>query len=184
MGVRRWPPNFLGLMGLRGPDGALYVCDCDNQRVRKIGRDGMISTVAGDGRRGYSGDGGPATQAQLNEPYELRFDRDGNLYFVERLNHLVRKVDAKTQIISTIAGTGKAGFSGDGGEAKRAEFSQPHSIQFGPDQNLYVCDIANNRIRRIDMKSGTISTFAGTGEKKPTPDGAPISGTPLNGPRD
>src|SRR5205814_863387 len=86
--------------------------------------------------------------------------------------------------ISTVAGIGKPGFSGDGGPATKAAFNQPHSIQFSPDgASLYVCDIGNHRIRRIDIATGVISTFAGTGEKKPTPDGAPIAGTPLNGPR-
>src|SRR5947199_9014589 len=69
----------------RGPDGALYICDCDNQLVRRAAPDGTISTVAGNGKRGYSGDGGPATQAELNEPYEVRFDKAGNMFFVERL---------------------------------------------------------------------------------------------------
>ena len=82
----------------RGPDGALYICDCDNQRVRKVAPDGMISTVAGNGTRGYSGDGGPAKDAALNEPYEVRFDKAGNVFFVERLNALVRRVDAKTPV--------------------------------------------------------------------------------------
>lgn len=168
---------------VRGPDGALYFCDTDNQRVRRIALDGTISTVAGNGTKGYSGDGGPALAAALNEPYEVRFDAAGDLYFVERLNHLVRKVDHKTGVISTVAGTGQPGFGGDGGPATKAMFNQPHSIQFDRVGDLYVCDILNHRIRKIDLKTGVISTFAGTGEKLPTPDGAPIVGTPLHGPR-
>jgi DNA-binding beta-propeller fold protein YncE len=168
----------------RGPDGALYVCDAANHRVRRIDRNGTITTVAGSGRRGYSGDGGPATKAELNEPYEVRCDAAGNLYFVEMQNHLVRKVDRATGVISTVAGTGKAGFSGDGGPATRAQFSSPHAIQFDPEkQSLYVCDIGNHRVRRIDLKSGTITTFAGAGETKPTPDGADVRIAPLHGPR-
>jgi streptogramin lyase len=167
----------------RGPDGALYFCDTDNQVIRKVTPDGVITTVAGTGKRGYSGDGGPATQALLNEPYEVRFDKAGNFYFCERLSHVIRKVDAKTQRISTFAGTGKAGFSGDAGPASQAMFKEPHSIQFGPDGSLYVCDIGNNRIRRIDSASGIVTTFAGTGKKGPTPDGAKFAMTPLNGPR-
>ena len=167
----------------REPDGALYICDMDNQRVRRVAADGTISTVAGTGKRGYSGDGGPAIQAELNEPYEVRFDRQGNLFFVERLNHLVRRVDAKTGVISTIAGRGTPGFAGDGGPATNAAFKEPHSIQFDPSGDLYICDIGNNRIRKVAMRTGIISTFAGTGRKEPTPDGAPVSGTPLNGPR-
>jgi sugar lactone lactonase YvrE len=165
-----------------GPDGTLYICDTENQRIRKVAN-GTMTTVAGNGTRGYSGDGGPATEAALNEPYEVRLDAAGNLFFVERLSHSVRRVDAKTGIISTIAGTGKAGFSGDGGPGMKAQMKEPHSIGFDRAGDLYICDIGNHRIRKVEMKSGIISTFAGTGEKKPTPDGAPISGTPLNGPR-
>lgn len=168
---------------VRGPDKALYVCDTGNHVMRRIAPDGTITTVAGTGKAGYSGDGGPATAAQLNEPYEVRFDAGGNMVFVERLNHVVRRVDAKTGVISTIAGNGKKGASGDGGPATKAEMNQPHSIQYDRDGNLYICDIGNHRIRRVDPKTGNIDTFAGTGEKKPTPDGAKIAGTPLNGPR-
>ena len=168
---------------IRGPDGALYICDVDNHVIRRIDRSGIISTVACSGRKGYSGDVGPAGQAELNEPYEVRFDKLGGMFFVERMNHVVRRVDGKTKIISTVAGTGRAGFGGDGGPATNALFNQPHSIQFDPAGDLLVCDILNHRIRKVDMKSGLISTFAGTGEKKAAPDGAKISGTALNGPR-
>jgi len=95
----------------------------------------------------------------------------------------VRRVDAKTGIITTFAGNGKPAYSGDGGPAANAQFRQPHSIQFDPAGNLYICDIGNHAIRKVDAKTGLISTFAGTGKPGPTPDGAPIAGTPLNGPR-
>src|SRR5215468_2130486 len=167
----------------RGPDGALYVCDSMNHAIRRIDRNGVITTVAGAGKKGYSGDGGPALEATLNEPYEVRFDKQGNMIFVERLNHVVRRVDARTRIITTVAGSGKAGFSGDGGAATQATLDQPHSIQFDARGDLYICDILNHRIRKVDMRTGVITTFAGTGEKRPTPDGAKIAGTPLNGPR-
>lgn len=167
----------------RGPDGALYVCDMENHRVRRISRDGTISTVAGTGSRGYSGDGGPALMAELNEPYEVRFDQAGNIFVVEMRNALVRRVDGKSGVLSTVAGTGREGFSGDGGPAVRAELRQPHSIQLGPDGNLYICDIGNHRVRRVNMESGVISTFAGTGERLPTPDGAKFADAPLHGPR-
>ena len=166
-----------------GADGALYICDTDNHVVRKVSRDGTITTVAGNGKRGYSGDGQKATEASLNEPYELRFDRQGNLYVVERMNHVVRFVDARTGLIRTVVGNGKAGFSGDGGPAVSASLHEPHSIQLDGKGNLYICDIRNHRIRRVNLKSGVITTFAGTGERAPTPDGAKIAGTPLNGPR-
>lgn len=167
-----------------GPDGALYVCEVGSHLIRRIDlQTGEAKTVAGTGKKGYSGDGGPATQAQLNEPYEVRFDKQGNMLFVEMQNHLVRKVDHKTGVISTIAGTGVAGFSGDGGPASKAQMSQPHSIALDDKDRLFICDIKNHRIRMVDPQTGIISTFAGTGEKTKTPDGASFDGTPLNGPR-
>jgi len=133
---------------------------------------------------GYEGDGGPATEAKLFEPYEVRFDGEGNLVFVEMKNHIIRRVDRETGRISTLAGTGEPGFSGDGGPAVEARFRRPHSIQFGPRGDLYVCDIGNHRLRRIRMQDGTIETLCGTGQRKGPRDGARISPeTPLHGPR-
>jgi sugar lactone lactonase YvrE len=167
-----------------GPDGALYFCEVGNHRVRRLDlKTNRITTVAGCGRKGYSGDGGPALEAELNEPYEVRFDRSGNLFFAEMQNHVVRRVDAKTQIVTTVAGTGEPGFAGDGGPAAKARLRQPHSIAFDEEGRLLICDIGNQRIRRVDLRTGIIETWAGTGERKPTPDDAPINGTPLNGPR-
>jgi len=169
---------------VRGPDGFLYVCDTYNHCIRKIDSMGIVTTVAGKGgEKGYAGDDGSATKALLNEPYEVRFDEAGDMYFVEMMNHLIRKVEIKTGQISTIAGTGDKGFSGDGGPAKKARFNRPHSIQFGPEGNLFVCDIGNHRIRKIDMKTGKIFTFSGTGKKEKTKDGGKISKVDLNGPR-
>ncbi|NDH04311.1 hypothetical protein EBX93_00115 [bacterium] len=155
----------------RGPDGCLYICDVDNHRVRKVSKDGIITTVAGSAKKGYAGDGGPATSASLNQPYEIAWDKAGNLFFVEIGNHVVRKVDAKTGNISTVAGTGKAGFSGDGGPANKGQLSAPHSLAIDASDDIFVCDIINHRIRKIDMKTGIISTYAGNGEKKTSPDG-------------
>ncbi|MEZ6144461.1 MAG: hypothetical protein R3B91_03305 [Planctomycetaceae bacterium] len=167
-----------------GPDGALYICEIGNHVIRRVDlKTGLITTVAGTGEPGYAGDGGPATQAKLKEPYEVRFDHDGNMFFVEMMNNLVRRVGAETGIISTVAGTGELGFSGDGGPAIDATLNRPHSITLDNAGNLFICDIGNHRVRRVDAKTGLITTFAGTGEQAPTPDGAPISGTPLNGPR-
>lgn len=167
----------------RGPDGALYICDSDNHRIRRVTADGTMETYAGSGERGYEGDGGPAMKAALNQPYEMAWDKEENLYFVEMANNIVRRVDGKTHVISTAAGTGKAGFSGDGGPAQKAQLNQPHSLAFDAAGDLYVCDIANFRIRRIDMKTGIISTWSGTGAKSTASDGSPIAGSPLNGPR-
>ena len=167
-----------------GPDGALYFCDLDNQRIRRLDlASGETTTVAGNGERGYAGDGGPATEAALNMPHEIQFDAAGHLYIVERDNHAVRRVDARTGVITTVAGTGVAGFSGDGGPAAAAQLDRPHSIVFDPEGRLLICDIGNHRMRRVDLTTGRIETFAGTGERAPTPDGAPLAGTPLNGPR-
>lgn len=168
---------------VRGPDGAIWFCEYRGHRIRRVSPDGTISTIAGTGKSGYSGDGGPATQATFNLPHELRFDAKGDLYIVDMLNHAVRKIDMKTRTISTFVGTGQPGYSGDGGLANHAQLKNPHSIQFNPDGDLFICDIGNHVIRRIDMKGGKISTFAGTGKAGPTPDGAPIAGTPLKGPR-
>jgi streptogramin lyase len=168
---------------VRGPDGAIWFCEYTGQRIRRVGADGTLRTIAGTGQKGYSGDGGPALEATFNLPHELRFDREGNLYVVDMANHVVRRIDLKSGLISTVVGTGVAGYSGDGGPAQKAQLKNPHSLQFGPDGDLFVCDIGNHVIRRVEMKSGLISTFAGTGVAGPTPDGAPIAGTPLKGPR-
>jgi len=167
-----------------GPDGALYITECLHHRVRRLDRKtGELTTVAGNGQKGWSGDGGPANAARLDEPYEVRFDKTGNMYFVEMQNHIVRRVDAKTGRISTIAGTGRAGFGGDGGPATEARFKVPHSITLDDDGFLYVADIGNHRIRRIDLDAGTIETIAGTGEVRFPADGAKAKGSPLPGPR-
>ncbi len=167
-----------------GPDGALYFCDLDNQRIRRFDpRTKAVTTIAGNGQKGYSGDGGSATEASLNMPHEIQFDRAGNLYIAERDSHVIRKVDMKSGIISTVAGTGVAGFSGDGGPGTRAQLRQPHSIVFDRDGTLLICDIGNQRIRRLHLDTGTIETWAGTGQAAETPDNAPVAGTPLRGPR-
>ncbi len=142
-----------------------------------------LTTVAGAGRQGYAGDGGPAEQALLNEPYEVRFDRDGNMFFVEMRNHLVRRVDAKTKIITTVAGCGEAGDAGDGGPAVKAKLRTPHSIAFDAQGRLLIADIGNHRIRRVDLASGKIESIAGNGQAKMPEDGKPARGRPVLGPR-
>jgi len=167
----------------RAADGSVYVCDTLNHRIRRISSDGKIKTIAGTGERGWSGDNGPATAAKLNEPYEVRLDANGNVYWVERLSHSVRKLDAKSGNVTTIAGTGTPGSSGDGKPATEAQLNDPHSIVFDKNGDLFIADVKNHRIRKVDMKTGIISTFSGTGERLPTPDGAPIATAPLSGPR-
>jgi len=167
-----------------GPDGALYFCEVDNQRVRRLDlKTKRITLVAGNGLKGYRGDGGPAIEASLSAPHELLFDRKGDLYIAERDNHVIRKVDMMTGIISTVAGTGMAGFSGDGGPGVRAQLRQPHSIVLDRDGTILICDIGNHRIRRLHLDTGSIESYAGTGEAKATPEGASVREAPLNGPR-
>ena len=149
-----------------------------NYRTRKI------SVIAGTGTAGYSGDGGPARSAQLAQPHEIRFDSKGDLYIVERDNHVVRRINMKAGIIATFAGTpGSTGFSGDGGPATKAQFNQPHGIAIDPADNLYVCDVVNNRVRRVDGKTGVITTFAGNGQAGRTPNDGPLTQTAIEGPR-
>jgi DNA-binding beta-propeller fold protein YncE len=166
-----------------GPDGALYFCEMDGQRVRRLDRaTKRVTTIAGTGERGYSGDGGPALAAALNMPHELQFDAAGDLYIADRDSHTIRRIDMKTGIITTAAGTGVAGFSGDGGRARAAQLRGPHCLIADGD-TLLICDVGNHRIRRLHLRTGLLDTYAGTGEAKPTPEGAPAAGTPLNGPR-
>jgi streptogramin lyase len=137
-----------------GPEGAVFVTCVGTHRVLRIDRQtGQVSSVAGTGRRGYSGDGKAATEAMLNEPYEARFDSRGNLLIVEMQNHVIRKVDARTGTITTVAGDGVAGYRGDGGPAVEARFRDPHSLAVDEYDNLYVSDLANHRVRRIDYGS-------------------------------
>ena len=167
-----------------GPDGALYVTEVGHHRVRRVDLTSRrITTVAGTGVKGYSGDGGPATRAKLNEPYEVRFDAAGNMFFVEMKNHVIRRVDRASGVIRTIAGTGAAGFSGDGGPATRATLRQPHSIALDGRQGLYVADIGNHRIRHVDLKTENIRTIAGTGEKRMPVHGQSALGRAILGPR-
>ncbi len=167
-----------------GPDSALYICEITSHVIRRVDlKTGIATTVAGCGKKGYAGDGGDAKSAKLNEPYEIRFTKNGDMYFVEMMNNVVRKVDHQTGIISTVAGTSEKGFSGDGGSAIKATFNRPHSIAFDAEENLYICDIGNHRVRVVHAKTGIVSTFAGTGKKGPNPDSAKLPDIALSGPR-
>jgi DNA-binding beta-propeller fold protein YncE len=167
-----------------GPDGALYWAEYGSHRILRMDlRSRIVSIVAGTGTKGYSGDGGLATAAQLNTPHELRFDSKGNIYVAERDNHVIRFIDRTSKAISTVVGTGMRGFSGDNGPAVKAQLNQPHSIALDRADNVYICDIMNNRVRKLDPRTGTITTFAGTGERGNTPLEASLDGTALSGPR-
>jgi len=166
-----------------GPDGLLYFSDYGSNRVLRVDKGNRIYVVAGNGTRGYSGDGGPAKSAQLGAPHEIRFDRMGNLYIDERDNAVIRRVDMKSGIISTVAGIGKAGYSGDGGPARKGQFNQPHGIVLDRADNIYICDPLNNRVRRVEAKTGVLTTFAGNGQNGRTPDEGTLTDVPLAGPR-
>lgn len=124
-----------------------------------------ISSAAGTGVKGFSGDGGPAIEAQLNQPFDVALDKTGNLYFSDTFNHRIRRVDAASGIITTVAGSGRKGFGGDGGPAVDAMLNEPYGVELDADGNLFIVDRLNYCIRRVDAKSGVISTIAGTGGK-------------------
>jgi DNA-binding beta-propeller fold protein YncE len=155
------------------PAGNLYFADTFNHRIRRVdARSGIIATIAGSGAAGYGGDGGPATEAALNEPYGVVVDRAGNVYTADRKNACVRRIDAKTGVITTFAGTGAAGYSGDGGPAARAGLAEPNGLAFDPaERRLYIADVADHRVRLVGMASGVITTLAGTGAAEHSGDG-------------
>ncbi len=157
------------------PAGNLYFSDTFNHRIRRVdAASGIVTTVAGRGEAGYSGDGGPAVEARFNEPYGIAVDRSGNIYVADRHNHSVRRIDGASGIVTTVAGNGSAGFAGDGGPAARAGLVEPNGLAFDPAQQLlFIADVADNRVRVVDLAAGTIATFAGTGEAAHTGDGGP-----------
>jgi streptogramin lyase len=162
----------------------LYISDGRNHTVRRIERQNwVITTVAGTGRQGYSGDGGPATQATLNNLYSLTVDANGDIYIVDRLNAAVRKVDAATGIITTVAGTGAPGYSGDGGPGHLAQLREPNDCFLDGRGGLLIADIQDQRIRRLDLGTGIITTFAGNGEKRRSGDGRPATQASIMGAR-
>ena len=145
---------------------------------------GRIQTIAGTGAKGYAGDGGPALQALLNEPFMCAFDAEGNLYVAEATNHGVRRIDKATGVITTVAGTGAPGYSGDGGLARRATLNQPYSLQIDANGDIYIVDRLNAVIRKVDAVTGFITTVAGTGEPGSSGDGGPGPLAQLREPND
>lgn len=161
--------------------GNIYISDESNERIRKVNTSGIISTIVGNGTSGFSGDGGQASVAELNTPEFLAIDRTGNLYIADQGNQRVRMVNT-SGIISTYAGNGTSGFSGDGGPATAAEFNIPVGLAVDGSNNLYIADYSNDRIRKVD-NTGKISTFAGTGIASFSGDGGQATGAEINTPQ-
>jgi sugar lactone lactonase YvrE len=169
-------PRGVAIDGL----GNLYVADLENDRVRKVSTTGIITTIAGNGTFGYSGDGGAATAAEIKYPEGIAADDSGNVYIADYENNRIRKVNT-AGIISTIAGNGTGGFSGDGGAATAAELGAPDGVTVDSLGNIYIADEANNRIRKVST-TGIISTIAGNGTGSYSGDGGAATAAEINYP--
>lgn len=156
------------------PSGNLFILDKNNQRIRKINTSGVISTIAGTGIGGYSGDGGIATLANINNPNDIALDLIGNIYFSDQSNQRIRKINP-SGIITTAVGTGSFGFSGDGGNPISASLNNPTGITFDSFGNLYIADMGNNRIRKVTYNSTTVN------DRKKLIDDLTIYPNPSNG---
>ena len=164
--------------------GNLYICEHNGQRITKVDRTGAATRFAGTGKPGYAGDNGPAAAASLRDPHGIAVGPDDRMYVADTENHAVRRIDLRTGVITTIAGTGARGFSGDGGPAVQARFDGVYGVALDPGgRRLYVADLGNRRIRMIDLRSGVIATVAGNGSRGVPPDGAPAAASPLVDPR-
>ena len=164
--------------------GNMIVCMGRQHRIRRMdARTGIITLVAGNGEPGYAGDGGPALDAVMNQPYGLAVDLNGDIYFAQRFDPAVRKIDGSTGIISTVAGTGEFGYSGDAGPGNEAMLREPNDLYLDGRGGLLIADIQDQRIRRVDLETGIITTLAGTGEKSRAGDGMPAAEASLMGPR-
>ena len=164
--------------------GNVYIADSPNQRIRKVSPGGIITTVAGTGSSGYNGDNIQATTARLNYPKGVEVGPDGAIYIGDANNHRVRRVDLSTGVITTVAGSGVAGSSGDGGPAMAARLNTPRNVTFGPDGDLYIADDQNFKVRRVDAVTKTITTAAGTGSAGFSGDGGAATSARLNQVRD
>ena len=163
----------------------LYLADAGNHRIRKISAaTGIITTIAGTGMQGFSGDNTLATAANLDSPSGLALDSANNLYLADTHNHRIRKITAATGILTTIAGDGTQGFAGDTTAATTANLALPHGLTIDSSGNIYLADTANHRIRRIDATTGVITTVAGDGTQAFAGDGTPAIAASLDSPRD
>ena len=157
--------------------GNLFIA---GSRIRKVSAGGIITTAAGNGNYGFSGDGGPATSASLFEPFGLAVDGSGDLFIADNSNYRIRQVSAGG-IIATVAGNGNFGFSGDGGPATAASLNQPNGVAVNASGNLIFADSGNNRVRMVSA-SGIITTVAGDGSRCLSGDGGPATSASFRGP--
>jgi uncharacterized protein (TIGR03437 family) len=164
------------------PAGNLYIADDSNRRIRKVSPSGIITTIAGVGVQGFSGDGGPATAAMLGRAEALALDSAGNLYFADSVNQRIRKIDVNG-VITSIAGTGVDGYTGDGGPATAAQLGFPIGVAVDSGGNVYIADGDNNRVRKV-TPAGIISTVAGNGDGAFAGDGGPAIDASINIPSD
>lgn len=164
------------------PNGELFIADTGNDRIRKVGTDGVITTYAGTGLAGFGGDGGPAARAQLDAPEGVAVAPDGSLYIADTGNHRIRRVDPTSGVITTVVGDGSAGSGGDRGAATAAELRAPIAIAFDSHGNFYIADSLSNRVRRIDVR-GTITTVLGNGVEGWNGDGHSPAETMLQWPK-
>lgn len=164
--------------------GNMYIVELSGGRVHKFDPEGTLTTIAGDGSKSYTGDNGPARKATFNGMHNVAATPDGDLYISDSWNHCVRKIDGQTGIITTIAGTGKAGFSGDGGPATKATFNFLMCVSLNDaNDKLYIADLKNRRIRMVDLETGIVSTVAGNGKRGVPEDGGSATKSPLVDPR-
>lgn len=164
--------------------GNLYFADFNNNRIRRVATNGIITTIAGNGTAGFSGDNGPATSAQLNGPLGVALDRNGNILIADSGNNRIRRVNAATGVITTAAGTGDTGFNGDGGAATSARISGPENVFVDKDNNIFIADFGNNRVRKVAANGATISTVAGTGTSGFSGDGGQATAANISFPTD
>lgn len=164
--------------------GNLYVCEHNGQKIMKVDPAGKVSRFAGTGEAGYGGDNGPALSASFRDPHGLVIGPGEQMYVADTLNHRVRKIDLRSGIITTIAGTGDKGYAGDGGPAVQARFDGVFAIGLGDrGRKLYVADLGNRRIRVVDLKTGVVTTAAGNGTRGVPADGGKATDSPLVDPR-
>jgi DNA-binding beta-propeller fold protein YncE len=182
------PATEAKLIGPFGVDfdkaGNMYIVEMTGYRVHKVDPGGTLTTIAGTGKKGDSGDGGPALKAEFNGMHSLCLLPDSNLCLADTFNSRLRKLELNSAIVTALAGTGKKGFGGDGGPALKADFTGLYSVVVdSKGENLIVADLENRRIRKIGLAGGTVTTIAGDGTKGVPQDGADAAKAPLVDPR-